>query len=126
METKNSNLAKKKKAYKKRNKEYWDSLKHKNKTRTKLVNKNTGGKVMAFEIEKQPPSYRSNPDLELTLRRVEATINMMEPGQAFVVPSKSRHTIKKFIDENWPSLLFRYSKIKDNPGMMRIYYIKVS
>lgn len=115
----------KKKAYKKRNKEYWDSLKNKGKRKTKATPKGEG-KVTAFEIEAAPPFYRNNPDLQITLKRVEATINIMQPGQAFIVPSKSRHTIKKFIEEKYPDLLFRYSKIKDNPAMMRIYYLKSS
>jgi|ERR1044072_1575620 hypothetical protein len=110
----------KKKAYKKRNKEYWDSLKNKGRTNA-LPN---DFKIVAYEIESKPPSYRSNPDLEITLKRVEATVHIIKPGEAFVVPSKSRHTIKKFIEEKWPNLLFRYSKIKDNPGMMRIYFLR--
>lgn len=77
-----------------------------------------------FEIETAPPNFRLNPDLANTLNRVEATINIIQPGQAFIVPSKSRHSIKKFIEEKWPLHQFLYSIIKDNKNMMRIYFIR--
>lgn len=80
--------------------------------------------VKPFEIEANPPSFRLNPDLQNVLKRIEETIKILKPGQAFVVPSKSRHSIKKFIEENWPQRKFLYSIIKDNTGMMRIYFLK--
>src|SRR5262245_38666719 len=98
-------MLKKKQAYKKRNKEYWNSLKIKGrKQRHNLTTKET--KVTAFEIESEPPSFRSNPELESVLKRVEATVKLIKPGQAFIVPARSRHSIKKFIDQKWPELAF--------------------
>lgn len=78
-----------------------------------------------FEIEAKPPGYRVNPELQTTLKRVDATIKVLLPNQAFIVPAKSRHTIKKHLKENYPRLLFMYSRIADNPSMMRVYLLKV-
>lgn len=144
MGTKHANPGKKRK-YVKKNKTHWENYKgnfhlagtgrKKKATKKKAINKAellkartgyTDAVVVPFEIEAAPPSYRLNPDLMHTLKRVEATIKLMKPGEAFVVPSKSRHSIKKMIEEKWPDLLFRYSKIKDNPAMMRIYFLKQS
>ena len=80
--------------------------------------------VAPFEIEKYPPNYRLNPDLEATLKRIDATLAIIKPGEAFVVGSKSRHSIKKHISEKYPNLVFVYSLIKDNKKMMRVYFHK--
>lgn len=90
----------------------------------KYEKKNAAINIQPFEIETAPPSYRLNPDLANVLNRIEKTIKIMSPGQAFVVPGKSRHSIKKFIEQKWPLHQFVYSKIKDNPTMMRIYFVR--
>lgn len=80
--------------------------------------------LQPFEIEVNPPNYRLNPELDVTLKRIDSTLPLIKPGQAFVVPSKSRQSIKKHLSEKYPNLIFVYSIIKDNSKTMRIYLVK--
>jgi len=111
-----------KRQYVKKNTQHWAELRQRQNKRQHIIDE---GALEPFEIEAAPPSFRLNPDLAHTLKRIEETVKVLLPGQAFIVPSKSRHTIKKFIEEKWPAYKFMYSVIKDNRSMMRIYLINI-
>jgi hypothetical protein len=80
-------------------------------------------RVDIFEIERNPPPFTSrwNPERAAILAKVDETLKTVNIGEAFIVPAKYRHTVSKYVTENYPADKFSFQAIHDNPDAVRVY-----
>jgi hypothetical protein len=93
------------------------------KNSTTVKRKKALKRVDIFEIEKVPPPFTSrwNPERVAVLRKVDETLKTVSIGQAFIIPAKYRHTVSKYVTENYTADKFSFQAIHDNPDMVRVY-----
>lgn len=83
----------------------------------------------AFEIEKNPPIPRfkaKSEKLQLLIDRVDKTLAVLRPGEAFIMPSKSIASIRKYLRRHYVGERFWCKPILDNKEMMRVYWLKTA
>lgn len=77
----------------------------------------------AFTVEEAPPPLvrGATPEKLKILAKVEKTLHIVQPGQAFIIPTEWRHTIERYLKRHYPVERFEFNRIPDNPDAMRIY-----
>jgi len=76
-----------------------------------------------YEIDLTPPPIRKFAMAE-RLARIDRTIAVLKPGQAFTMPSKSRVIARRHISNAFPYDVFSFQKIAGNDELIRVYYVK--
>jgi len=74
-----------------------------------------------FEIEENPPVIGRSA-FGITMERIDATLKLLKPGQAFVMPSISINSVRKYLRQTYTSEKFSCTVIQDNPEMMRVFW----
>lgn len=79
--------------------------------------------IDAFTVEEAPPPpvRGASPEKLMILIKVEKTLRIVQPGQAFIIPTEWRHTIERYLKRHYPSERFEFNRIADNPDALRIY-----
>lgn len=104
-----------KRAYKKKNDAFWGTDKG---TPTKKVSSGD-----PFTIEATPPPLvrGATPEKLALYDKVDATMRLTKPGQAFIIPAKHRGIIEAHLRRKYIEDRFAFGKIADNPDAVRVY-----
>lgn len=94
------------------------------KSTTTLNGNNAPAVFEPFEIitDAEPPRNGVTMQTQLMRNRVDVTMNVVKPGQAFIVPFKNRGAIASHLKNKWPSERFTLSKVLGNDEVMRVYW----
>lgn len=77
-----------------------------------------------FIIEESPPSYiRGLTEVKKALLdKVDRTLLAVKYGQAFIIPTVHRNTIKKYLKDTYGATdKYTYLKVHGNPDTIRVY-----
>lgn len=77
-----------------------------------------------FEIEKNPPSPRYskwNPERDALIKKVDATLETLKIGEAFIIDTTSKNTVSAYLAKEYATERWSYITIPDNPDKVRVY-----
>lgn len=76
-----------------------------------------------FEIEVAPPPVLRGADPQRLrfLAKLKRTVEIVQPNQAFIIPSKFRNSGETWLKRNYPDFRFTFSAIPDNKEAVRVY-----
>lgn len=79
-----------------------------------------------FEIElTPPPPFRpASEEVKKFHAKLEATLERVPHGAAFIIPAKTKNSALKYLRENHAKDTFRFFTIEDNKEFLRVYRVK--
>lgn len=91
------------------------------KPKTRLSVTDSGLDIFEIEIAPPPAIRGADPERLAFLAKLARTVKAVQPGQAFIIPSKYRSSAKRYVEANESEFRFTCAVIPDNPEVLRMY-----